>query len=154
MKRALFPGSFDPFTVGHKDIVDRALKCVADEVVIAVGVNADKKSATTAEERIAAIRKVYQNEPRVTVQTYEGLTTDFALTTGADFLLRGVRSVKDFEYERDIAEMNRRLTGIETVLLYCSPECACVSSSIVRELMSYGKDVSEFLAEPRLDSEK
>ena len=145
MKRAVFPGSFDPFTVGHKDIVDRALECVADEVIIAIGINAGKQCAQTVEERIAHILQVYAHEPRVKVMAYEGLTVDFAWQVDAAFLLRGVRNVKDFEYERDIAEMNRRLTGIETVLLYADPALACVSSSIVRELRSYGKDVSAFI---------
>lgn len=142
---ALFAGSFDPFTKGHKSIVDRALSTFADEVVVAIGVNYNKKSMFSIEERVEVIKAVYSDEPRVRVETYEGLTTDFATKTGATCLLRGVRSVKDFEYERDIAEMNKRLSGIETVLLFTEPEYACVSSSVVRELMSYGKDVTEFM---------
>lgn len=138
---AVFPGTFDPFTVGHKDIVCRALQCVADEVIVAVGVNADKKCGQTVEERIRAIEMLYEDEPRVRVEAYEGLTVDFAQRVNAAFLLRGVRSVKDFEYERDIAEVNRRLTGIETVLLYCDPALACISSSMVRELRSYGREI-------------
>lgn len=141
MKRAVFPGTFDPFTVGHKDIVDRALLCVADEVIVAVGVNAEKRCMQTVEERIQAIETLYKDEPRVKVEAYEGLTVDFAQRVNATFLLRGVRSVKDFEYERDIAEVNRRLTGIETVLLYSDPALACISSSIVRELHSYGREL-------------
>jgi len=144
-KIALFAGSFDPFTIGHKDIVDRALSSIADEVVIAIGVNYQKKYATPLEERISAIRSIYNNDMRVCVKAYEGLTTDFASSIGASFLLRGVRSVKDFEYERDIAEVNKRLTGIETILLFTTPELGCISSSVVRELQSYGKDVSEFI---------
>lgn len=142
---ALFAGSFDPFTRGHKNIVDRALNGVADKVIIAIGVNCQKKYMFSLEERIEAIRKAYIDEPRVRVESYEGLTTDYAKAVGADFLLRGVRSVKDFEFERDIAEVNRRLTGIETVLLYSDAELACVSSSVVRELLSYNKDVKEYL---------
>lgn len=138
---AVFPGTFDPFTVGHKDIVCRALQCVADEVIVAVGVNADKKCGQTVEERIRAIETLYEDDPRVRVEAYEGLTVDFAQRVNAAFLLRGVRSVKDFEYERDIAEVNRRLTGIETVLLYCDPALACISSSMVRELRSYGREI-------------
>lgn len=145
MKTALFPGSFDPFTKGHRDIVDRALQSVADEVIIAIGINANKHCMQTVDERMAAIRTNYKDEPRVRVEAYEGLTTDFARQTGAAFLLRGIRNVKDFEYERDIADINRRLTGIETVLLYCQPELACISSSLVRELASWGKDISDFL---------
>ncbi len=141
VKIAVFPGTFDPFTVGHKDIVCRALQCVADEVIVAVGVNADKKCGQTVEERIRAIEMLYKDDPRVRVEAYEGLTVDFAQRVNAAFLLRGVRSVKDFEYERDIAEVNRRLTGIETVLLYCDPALACISSSMVRELRSYGREI-------------
>lgn len=142
---ALFAGSFDPFTRGHQNIVDRALAGIADEVVVAIGVNYNKKYMFTLDERLEAIRTVYKDEPRVRVEAYEGLTTDYAQSIGAAFLLRGVRSVKDFEFERDIAEVNRRLTGIETVLLFTAPELECVSSSVVRELLSYNKDVKDFL---------
>lgn len=142
---ALFAGSFDPFTKGHQNIVARALASVADEVVIAIGINYEKKYMFTLEERMAAIRKVYQGNDRVRVEAYEGLTTDYAQQVGASFLLRGVRSVKDFEFERDMAEVNRRLTGIETVLLFTDPALACVSSSIVRELTAYHQDVTPFL---------
>lgn len=144
-KTALFAGSFDPFTKGHKNIVDRALQSVADEVVVAIGVNAQKHNALSVDERLQAIRTIYQDEPRVRVMAYDGLTTDLARQVGASFLLRGVRSVKDFEFERDIAEVNRRLTGIETVLLYTDPQYACISSSVVRELISYHQDVTEYL---------
>ncbi len=145
MKTALFAGSFDPFTKGHKDIVDRALNSIADEVVIAIGVNYNKKYMFSLDERIAAIKDIYINVPRVRVESYEGLTTDYARKINADFLLRGVRSVKDYEFERDIAEVNKKLTGIETVLMLTSPELSCISSSVVRELLSYGKDVKEFI---------
>ena len=144
-KIALFAGSFDPFTKGHKDIVDRALASVADEVVVAVGVNFQKACMFSLEERVQAIKDVYKDNPKVSVKAYEGLTTDYAKEIGADFLLRGVRSVKDFEYERDIAEVNRRLTGIETILMLSAPELSCISSSVVRELFSYNKDIKEFL---------
>lgn len=144
-KRALFAGSFDPFTKGHQNIVHRALAGVADEVVIAIGVNGAKRCMFSLEERLAAIRKVYQGDARVRIDTYEGLTTDYAKKMGADFLLRGVRNVKDFEFERDVADVNRRLTGIETVLLLSDPSLSCVSSSVVRELISYHKDVKDFL---------
>lgn len=142
---ALFAGSFDPFTKGHKNIVDRALASLADEVVIGIGVNAQKQGWQPLEERIKAIRAIYAEQPRVKVEAYEGLTTDFARSIGATFLLRGVRSMKDFEFERDMAEVNHRLTGIETVLLFTDPSLACISSSIVRELSSYYQDVTEFL---------
>ena len=141
----LFPGSFDPFTVGHKDIVDRALAMGA-EVVIAIGVHPEKKGMFSIEERKAQIERIYHDEPRVTVCSYEGLTTDFAAEVGATALLRSIRNVKDMEYERDMADVNRQLSGIDTVLLFASPEHAAVSSSIVRELLHYGKDVSKYLA--------
>ena len=144
-KKALFAGSFDPFTKGHQNIVDRALQSVADEVVIAIGINRDKHSTFSCEERLQAIRKLYKDNPNVQVDTYEGLTTDYAQRIGADFLLRGVRSVKDFEFERDIAEVNKRLMGIETVLLFTAPEYACISSSVVRELMSHNTNFNDFL---------
>ncbi len=144
-KIALFAGSFDPFTIGHKDIVDRALQSVADEVIVAIGTNIEKHYMFSTDERMEAIRRVYQDNPRVRVEAYEGLTTDFAKRVGASFLLRGVRSVKDFEFERDIAEVNRHLTGIETVLLFAAPSLASVSSSVVRELISYHKNTKEFL---------
>lgn len=144
MKRALFAGSFDPFTRGHQSIVDRTL-AIADEVVIGIGVNQGKKPMFTLEQRMEMIREVYADKPNVKVESYSGLTTDFAQSIGATFLVRGVRSIMDFEAEKNIADVNRKLTGIETVLLITEPEFACVSSSIVRELMSYGRDVTEFL---------
>lgn len=145
MKTALFPGSFDPFTRGHQSIVDRTVASIADRVVIAIGVNYNKKNMYTLEERIAATKQVYKDNPNVEVVSYQGLTTDFAQQIGADFIVRGVRSVKDFEFERDIAEVNRRLSGIETILLFTEPDLSHISSSIVRELKSYNKDISDYL---------
>ena len=142
--KLLFPGSFDPFTKGHADIVDRSLR-FADSVVVAVGVHPTKKGMNSPEERKARIAKFYQHEPRVEVVVYEGLTADLAAHVHADAIVRGVRNVTDFEYERNIAEVNRQLTGIETILLFADPAYAAVSSSVVRELFSYGKDVSLFL---------
>ncbi len=144
---ALFAGTFDPFTVGHASIVQRALP-LFDRLVIAVGVNAAKTGAAAAAERVEAIRRVYASLPegRVEVMSYDReLTVDLARRIGARWLLRGVRSAKDFEYERDMADINRRLAGLETVLLYALPEHAAISSSVVRELRSYGRDIREFL---------
>lgn len=143
--KALYAGSFDPFTIGHKNIVDRALGSVAREVVIAIGVNCGKTCAHSPESRLREIQRIYEGNPRVQVVVYEGLTTDFATHVGADFLLRGVRNVRDFEAEREMAEINRRLTGIETVLLLSEPQLACISSSMVRELTFHHKDTKEFL---------
>lgn len=141
---ALFAGSFDPFTIGHHRIVQRALK-LFDSIVVAVGTNAGKNTLYTVDERVEMISALYANEPRVKVCSYSGLTMDFAHDIGACCLLRGVRSVKDFEYERELADLNLRMGGIETVLLMSEPEYSAVSSSVVRELISYGKDVSMFL---------
>jgi pantetheine-phosphate adenylyltransferase, bacterial len=142
--KAVFPGTFDPFTVGHYDIVRRGLT-FTDEIVIAVGVNEQKHTLTELEERLNTIRQLFEGEKRVSVAAYDGLTTDFARKVGAEFILRGVRSISDFEYERNMADINRHLTGIETVLLFSSPELAYVSSSMVRELIHLGKPVDEFL---------
>ena len=147
MSKALFAGTFDPFTLGHKSIVDRTLS-VADEIVIAIGVNPNKQTMITLDERIIYINKVFADNPRITVSHYEGLTTDYAQSIGADFLVRGVRYVKDFEYERQIADVNRQISGIETILLFTEEQYANISSSIIRELISYGKDVSQFLPLP------
>lgn len=144
-KTALFAGSFDPFTKGHQNIVDRALQSVADNVIIAIGVNHEKKYMFSLEERLQAIQELYKDNLHVRVESYEGLTTDFAKEKGVDFLLRGVRSIKDFEYERDIADINKRLTGIETVLLFTDSQFSAISSSIVRELYSYQKNIEDFL---------
>lgn len=141
---AIFPGSFDPFTIGHESIVQRALP-LFDKIVIAIGVNFGKKSLSTPEERLAWIQGVFRNEPRVSVIYYTGLTVDAARQCGATFMLRGVRMVQDFEYEKNLAETNRALSGMETVLLYTLPEYGHISSSTVRELVEYGYDVSEFL---------
>lgn len=144
MKKALFAGSFDPFTRGHQSIVNRTLT-IADEVVVAIGHNANKRTMFSLEQRIEAIQQLYADEPRVEVVAYDGLTTDFASSVGATFLVRGVRNIADFEFEKNIADVNRKLTGIETVLLVTESEYAHISSSIVRELMSYGRDVSDFM---------
>ena len=141
---ALFPGTFDPFTLGHQSLVKRVLTC-ADAVVIAIGINEKKQTYYTLEQRVEAIRSLYADEPRVKVITYSGLTVDVAQQEGASFILRGVRSVIDFEYEKAIADVNRQLTGIETLLLFTEPAYAHISSSVVRELLHFGKDVSAFL---------
>ena len=143
-KTALFAGTFDPYTIGHHSIVTRAM-AMFDKIIIAIGRNSAKASQSNAEKRAENIARIYADEPRVEVVTYEGLTADFAKEQGACCLLRGVRSVRDFEYERDLADLNREISGIETVILLSEPQYAAISSSAVRELMSYGKDVSKFL---------
>jgi pantetheine-phosphate adenylyltransferase len=143
-KIALFAGTFAPYTVGHHSIATRAL-AMFDKIIIAVGYNNKKGSQGDTAERVESIARIYADEPRIEVAAYEGLTADFAKERGACCLLRGVRSVKDFEYERDLADLNREISGLETVILPCEPQYAAISSSAVRELMSFGKDVSKFL---------
>lgn len=144
MKIAIFPGSFDPFTIGHADIVQRALP-LFDKVIIAVGENITKTPLFPLEERLQQIEKAFANEPKVTVEAYKGLTADFARERGAAYILRGVRCVADFEYERNMAEANKALTGMETILLYTSPQYAYISSTLVRDLQKHGKDITAFL---------
>ena len=144
MKRAIFPGTFDPFTVGHASIVDRALTFM-DELVIGIGINETKNTHFPLENRINAIKEYYKDEPRISVEAYSNLTVDFAEEIDARFIIRGIRTVKDFEYEETIADINRKLTGIETILLFTEPELSCISSTLVRELLSFQKDISQFI---------
>lgn len=146
MKRAIFPGTFDPFTIGHYSVVRRALTFV-DEVVISIGINENKNTYFPVEKRLEMIRKLYAKDPRVSVVSYDCLTIDFAVEVGADLIVRGIRTVKDFEYEETIADINRKLSGIETILLFTEPELSCISSTTVRELLTYKKDITQFLPE-------
>lgn len=130
--------------MGHASIVERGLP-LFDRIVIGVGVNDNKRTLYTNEQRVRNIQEIYANEPRIKVVAYDDLTVDLAKREGASFILRGIRSVKDFEYERDIAAMNERLSGVETVLLFTEPQYMSISSSVVRELLRFGKDVTEFL---------
>jgi pantetheine-phosphate adenylyltransferase len=141
---ALFPGSFDPFTRGHQAIVERALP-LFDKLVIAIGVNRAKKGWMPVEERLEKLRALYANEPRVEVIAYETLTMDLAAEYGAKYVLRGVRSMADFEYERTIADANRKIGGLETIFLISDTDTAHISSSLVRELAAFGHDVSDLL---------
>ena len=140
----IFTGSFDPYTIGHDDILRRALP-LFDHIVIGIGVNERKSYMQSAEERMKTIKAIYADEPKVEVKTYNDLTIDFARRENASYIIKGVRSVKDFEYERDQAYINRQLSGIETLLLYADPRYSAVSSSMVRELIHFGQDVSRFL---------
>lgn len=144
MRIAIFPGSFDPFTIGHYDIVRRALP-LFDRIVIGVGINAEKRPLFSAEERMAAIARAFKEDSRVKVRTYTGLTVDFAAEEHATFMLRGVRSTVDFEYEKAFAEANKQLSGIETVLMLTRPEYEHISSSLVRDLYAHGKDIKSYL---------
>ena len=145
MKTGIFVGSFNPFTIGHDSIVRRALPLFDRLVIGVVGDQVHKPGMAPAEERMAAIRQLYCDEPRIEVKPYYGLAVDFAREEGARFLVKGVRSAKDFEYEREQADINRQIAGIETLLLYAEPQLSSVSSSMVRELQHFGADVSQFL---------
>lgn len=144
MKKGIFTGSFDPFTVGHLDIVKRALP-LFDELTICIGFNEQKHYDEPVETRMEKIRKVMRDEPKVKVDSWSGLTVDYCTSHDIHYIIKGVRSVKDFEYERDQAEMNRHLSGVETLFLFSDPRYSAVSSSLVKLLKSYGRDVTEFL---------
>ena len=146
MKRAIFPGTFDPFTIGHYSVVKRALTFM-DEIIIGIGINDSKCTWFPTDKRVEMVKKLYADEPRVRVEAYDNLTVDFAIQHDAGFIIRGIRTVRDFEYEETIADINRKLAGIETILLFTEPELTSVSSTIVRELLHYGKDVTPFLPE-------
>lgn len=144
MKRALFPGSFDPFTVGHLDIVERGVK-IFDEIVVGIGINSEKKYMFSLEERLAFIEACFEHESRVRVATYKGLTINFCKDIEADFILRGVRNNGDFEFEKAIARTNRHMSEIETVFLLTSAGTSYISSSIVREIIRNNGDYSTFI---------
>jgi pantetheine-phosphate adenylyltransferase len=144
-KIALFPGSFDPFTNGHLDVVRRGVG-LFDEVIIAIGTNSSKQRYLPIDWIIAQLEALFADEPRVSVRSYRGLTTDFARETGARYLLRGLRNTLDFEYENAIAQANRHLSpDLETVFLLTSPTLASVSSTIIREIHRFGGDVAPFV---------
>lgn len=144
MNKGLFVGSFDPFTIGHDSIVRRALP-LFDHIIIGVGVNERKKYMLSAEERVKRIKRLYADEPKIEVRAYSDLTIDFARREQTTYIIKGVRSVKDFEYEREQADVNRLLSGVETIFLYAEPQLSSISSSMVRELQHFGRDISKFL---------
>ena len=144
MKKAVFPGSFDPITLGHEDIITRAIP-LFDEIIVAIGINADKNYMFSLEERKAFIEKSFENEPKVKVVTYKGLTIDFCREIDAQFILRGLRNPADFEFEKAIAHTNRDLAPIETVFLLTAAKTSYISSSIVRDVLRNGGDVSSLV---------
>lgn len=144
MKIAVFAGSFDPFTIGHKDIVDRALP-LFDHIVIGIGVNGEKQPLFSLEERLQAVRSAFAHEKKITVDHFDGLTIDFARKHEARYLIRGVRSTSDFEYERAMAEANKQIGNIETILLCSKPEYAHISSSLVRDLYRHHYDITPYI---------
>ena len=141
MKRAIFPGSFDPITLGHYDIIKRGVK-LFDEVVVAIGVNADKNYMFPLKERVRFIEEAFKKQPKVKVVTYEGLTVDYCKEIDAKFILRGLRNPADFEFEKAIAHTNRKLSKIETVFLLTAAKTSYISSSIVRDVIRNNGDYS------------
>lgn len=144
MKRAIFPGSFDPITMGHVDIIRRSLP-LFDELIIAIGVNSTKKYMFSLDQRKAFIEATFADEPKIKVDTYEGLTVDYCEKIEANFILRGLRNPADFEFEKTITQVNRRLSNIETVFLLTSADTSFISSSIVREVIHFKGDYSSMV---------
>ncbi len=145
MRIALFPGTFDPITIGHIDIIQRAIT-LFDKLVIGIGRNVNKAAMFSEERRLAWIREIYKDEPKVSALIYEGLTVECCKKVDARFIVRGIRYVNDFEYEKAIADMNRSLDGnIETLFLTCLPQYTSVASTLVRDVIRNGGDVSQFL---------
>ena len=144
MKRFVFPGSFDPITLGHQDIIERALP-FCDKLVIAVGDNINKKYMFSLDQRIEFIKKTFRGEPKIIIATYQGLTIDFCKKIKASGILRGLRNPADFEFEKSIAQINQRLSGIETLFLLTAADLSCISSSIVREIISHKGDFSSLV---------
>jgi len=146
-KTAVFPGSFSPFTIGHKSIVDRGLS-IFDKIIIAIGINTDKNQYFSIEERMQWIKDIYGENPKIKISRYTGLTVNFCKQEGANFILRGIRDSNDLKYEKNIAQMNNKLyNGIETIFLITLPEISHISSSIVRDIIKNGGDVSKFIPE-------
>jgi len=139
MKKAIFPGSFDPFTLGHLDILKRSL-LLFDEIIVGVGKNINKKTMFSEKQRVSFIKDCFKNESRIKIESYDGLTIDFCKKNDANFIVRGIRNNGDFEFEKAIARTNRKLSKIETVFLLTSAKTSFISSGIVRELITNNGD--------------
>ena len=144
MKKAVFPGSFDPLTLGHCDIINKSLD-LFDEIIIAIGENSDKKSMFSMDDRKKFIHDEFKNQEKLKILTYDGLTVNFCKKIDANFIVRGLRNPADFEFEKTIAQTNKKLTGIETVFFLTSPETAYISSSIVREIINNKGDYTKLV---------
>lgn len=144
MKKAVFPGSFDPITLGHVDIINRALP-LFDEITIAIGVNADKKSMFSLDDRLHHIKETFKDESKIRVVSYTGLTVDLCKKENADYILRGLRNSSDFNYEQSIAQTNSSLADVESLFIMCSPHLSNISSSIVRDVIRNGGDYTKMV---------
>jgi pantetheine-phosphate adenylyltransferase len=154
MRICVFPGTFDPITLGHKDIIDRALD-MFDQLIIAIGVNSSKVPMFPLEQRLQWIKDIYPDEPRIKADFYKGLTVDYCKKMKARYILRGIRYVSDFEYEKAIADVNRSMdSNIETIFLTCTPQYTSIASTLVRDIIRNEGDVSQFLPEAVLRSLK
>lgn len=144
MKQAIFPGTFDPYTIGHYSLVERGLN-LFDKIIIAVGSNAGKKTMFSVEERMEIIKACHKNDDRIEVCKYEGLTADFAKSKHTNFLLRGIRSINDFEYEKTLADVNLKIASLETLFLFSEPQYSFIQSMVVRDLIIHGNDLDGFV---------
>ena len=151
MRRFVFPGSFDPITIGHQEIIERALS-LCDELIIAVGENKEKKNMFSLKQRMDFIKETNKNNSKISVESYEGLTIDFCKSVEATAIIRGLRNPADFEFEKSIAQMNRRLSGIETLFLLTAADYSYISSSIVREIIKNNGDYSSLVPDAVLNS--
>lgn len=144
-KIAVFPGSFDPFTIGHESVINRSFP-LFDEIIIAIGANTKKQSYFSMDKRMQMIREIFRDNPRIKVDSYSGLTVEFCMKCGAQYLLRGLRTAADFEYERAIAQINKAMyPELESIFLLTLPEHTPINSSIVRDIIRYGGDASQFV---------